>query len=157
SLSFTATPTSKGGDGLANVGFIDSANFDLGSVTIHGDLGGITAGDNNTSATSPGVASLSVRSLGRPGTRPQAPGGGLGRRINGGLPTLTVATDIAGAFVNVGGKIGSVFVSGSILGGSAALTGSIFATGDIGSVKVMHDLVASDGYESGTIVSSGNI
>ena len=61
-----------------------------------------------------------ARPRGRPTGRrvrlPQAAGGTLGSRIVGNLPTLTVATDIAGAQVIVIGKIGSVFVGGTDAG-----------------------------------------
>src|SRR5262249_28007796 len=132
-LSITATRTSQGGDGLVNVGYLNSLGSDLGSVIIHGDLGRVNAGDTNTSATSPGLASLSVHSLGRLGASTQAAGGGLGSNVQGDLPTLSVATDIAGAQVFVNGKIGSAVVGGSVLGGSFVGSGRVEATGDIAS------------------------
>src|SRR5262245_60672114 len=87
-LTITATRTNLGGDGLVNVGYLNSLGFDLGAVSIHGDLGRVNVGDTDTSAASPGLASLSVHSLGRLGTSTQAAGGGLGSNVNGDLPTL---------------------------------------------------------------------
>jgi hypothetical protein len=52
-----------GGDGLANVGHINSTGHDLGSVTVKGDLGQIDAGSG--SPTVPAIKSLTVNSLGR--------------------------------------------------------------------------------------------
>ena len=49
------------GDGLANVGYIDATEYDLGDVTVPGDFDGIRVGE--IALTPLGIASLTVRSL----------------------------------------------------------------------------------------------
>src|SRR5262245_30951417 len=71
------------GNGQVNVGHIDATGIDLGQVQIVGDLGAIDAGDADTST--PGLVSLSVRSIGRLGTSTQASGGDLQSDIVGKL------------------------------------------------------------------------
>jgi hypothetical protein len=127
-LTVSARRTALGGDGLANVGQINSNGADLGAVTVRGDLGHVDAGDGN-SASGPALAALSVHSLGRLGTSTQAAGGTLFSFILGNLGTLTVAADVAGAEVFVSGQLGSGVVGGSVLGGSVGSSGRIEATG----------------------------
>src|SRR5207248_7571559 len=62
SLTFSVVKV-PGGDGLANVGYINATGHDLGTVTVKGDLGQIDAGSG--SATVPAIKSLAVNSLGR--------------------------------------------------------------------------------------------
>lgn len=73
----------NGGDNTVNIGFINAAGIDLGSVNIAGDLGQIDAGDGNAAA--PAIPSLVVRSMGRFGLDTQAPGGNFKSDINGAL------------------------------------------------------------------------
>jgi hypothetical protein len=61
-IAVTAKPTLAGGDGFANVGYIDATGVSLGKVTLSGDLGQIDAG---------GVKSLTAQSLGRLGLSTQ--------------------------------------------------------------------------------------
>jgi len=145
-----------GGDGLANVGYIDAGTSNLGAVTVKGDLGRITAG----SGTGPAVKSLDVNSMGRLGTATQQ---GLGSpslesSFNGGLGSLTVAHDDVGAFIVVsGGGAGAITIGGSLIGGTANDTGQINVTGSIGAVKIGQDVVGGGGISSGSIVASENI
>jgi hypothetical protein len=130
------------GDGLVNVGFINSTGHDLGAVSVAGDLGQIDAGDSDPAA--PAVAALTVRSLGRFGTVTQAAGGSLESNVNGALSKLVVKADLAGAYVNVDdgadGTIGSVTVGGSLIGGSDTSSGRVFASGNMGPVAIGRDL-----------------
>ena len=66
SISVTAAPTPAGGDGFANVGFIN-AQYNLDNVAIHGDLGRIDAGNSVMPTT--GLAALTVESMGEFGAR----------------------------------------------------------------------------------------
>jgi hypothetical protein len=143
-----------GGDGLANVGYINSTGHDLGKVTVKGDLGQIDAGDATTAT--PGLKSLSVRSLGRLGLDTQG-GGSLESDINGALGSLVVAGDVKDAFVNVtggaDGKIGSITIGGSLIGGSTTESGKILSEGDMGAIRVGHDIQGGSGNSSGIIQS----
>lgn len=167
-LTITAKRTSVGGDGLANVGYIDASAagggtaLDLGKVTIKGDLARIDAGDATTATAA--VKSLSVQSMGLFGLSTQGAGASLLSILNGALGALAVKSDIAGATLKVSstadlehGKIGAVNVSGSLIGVSA--DGAITSFGDIGPVKIGRDIVGSgagsDG--SGFIATEGKI
>jgi hypothetical protein len=161
-IAITAKPGVGGGDGFANVGFINGTDINLGTVSVHGDLGRINAG-NGTSA-SKGLTSLSVHSMGRFGTSTQAAGGSLESDISGQLGKLSVASDIVGAYINVTGPggsvlgtIGSVTVGGSLIGGSDTDSGSIRAGGNIGAVAIGQDMQGSSGQFSGMITSNGKL
>lgn len=67
-----------GGDGFANLGFLNAAGNDLGKVKIKGDVGKIDAGDGNDALAA--IKSLTVHSMGTLGTTTQ---GGI---IGGALP-----------------------------------------------------------------------
>lgn len=153
-ITFTVVKAA-GGDGLANVGYIDATGVDLGTVTVLGDLGRIDAGNMTTST--PGVKALTAKSLGRFGVDTQAAGGNLTSNIKGALSALTVAGDVTGVFINVtgsgDGKIGPITIGGSLIGGNTANTGEIFASGDIGAVKIGHDVQGGSASFSGFIFS----
>ena len=166
-----------GGNGLANVGHIDSTGYNLGTVTVKGDLGQIDAGSNH--ATVSAILSLKVHSLGRLGTDTQAFGGDLNSAILGKLGSLTVKQDFAGGFVGVtgvNGKIGPIAIDGSLIGiisstgdtgtvtigrdvqgGSGPKSGSISSGGQLGVVKIFGSLIGGSGDNSGQIYSTGDM
>jgi hypothetical protein len=163
-ITITAKRSNNGGDGLVNVGYINGGALNLGAVSVHGDLGGIDAGDGS-SATA-GLKSLSVQSLGRLGISTQAPVGNLVSGIDGQLGTLTVASDIDGEFINVFGpggmspilgSIGTVNIGGSLIGGSDDYRGEIETGGNIGAVTIKGSIVGGGGQYSGAIESGGTI
>lgn len=150
------------GDGLAAVGRINGGLNDLGTVTVQGDLGGITCGDSNA-ATGPGLKRLSVRSIGAYGTATQGTGGDLFSAIGGSLGSLQVGGDLRDASFgarNFGdrpdGRIGSVTIGGSLVG-SGDFEGFLFSTGDMGPVTIRRDLVGGPGDDSGEINSGGSL
>src|SRR4030095_5320307 len=100
------------GDGLVNVGYINANTIDLASISVQGDLGRIEAGD--ATASTPARGTLKVRSLGLYGTATQSAGGTLSSAINGNLGKLVVTTDIRGAALTVGGRLGSVAIRGTV-------------------------------------------
>jgi len=138
------------GNGLTNVGYINATGNSLGAVSVAGDLGRINVGG----AGKVGLASLNVFSLGRQGTSSQQTGGSLVSNITS-LGTLLVTTDINQAFINVGAGIGSVKVGGSLIGGTAANSGSIQSTtGNIGNIFIGHDVSASTDVSAASANSS---
>lgn len=139
------------GDGLVNVGYINSTGHNLGAVSVAGDLGQIDAGSDDTVVAA--VKSLAVRSLGRFGTDTQAAGGDIQTNLNGRLGSLVVSGDIDGAFVNIvgfHGSIGSVTIGGSLIGGTTSSSGSISCI-NTGDVKIGHDVRGGAGASSGGI------
>jgi hypothetical protein len=131
SLTISAKKAGSG-DGLVNVGYINSTGHNLGAVSVAGDLGRIDAGSPgflNVTA----VKSLTLNSLGK-----------LGLATQGGVGSLTSALDslgrlaVAGAMVNadisVQAKFGSATIGGSMTGGS------ISSGGDIGRIRIVQDL-----------------
>ncbi len=147
------------GDGLVNVGGIQSINHDLGNVTIPGDLGAINAGDSDPAVQA--LKTLTVRSMGRFGVATQGLGGGLISSFNGAVGALVVKADVVGAqfFVNDGvdGNIGAVTIGGDLRGGATTNSGQIFASGNIGAVKVGGHILGGQGLSSGKIQSLGKI
>jgi hypothetical protein len=162
-ITITARPTSAGGDGFANIGFLNAAGVDLGKVRITGDLGRIVAGDSTTATT--GLALLKVSSMGLLGETTQLPNSGsLQSTITGPLGKLVVRGDLSGAGIAVtgdlepdNGRIGIVRVAGSLIGTGVDASGAITATGDIVSVFVGGSLRGSTGDLSGTILSGGRL
>jgi hypothetical protein len=144
-----------GGDGRANIGFINSSGHDLGTVVVKGDLGRIDVGSG--SQTVPAAQSLTVNSLGRVGTDTQAVGGTLENVFIGDLGALVVAGDVKDAFVFDDGSIGAITIGGSLIGGTADHNGEVISTSDIGLVKVGHDVQGGAGSPSGSVISQGKL
>ena len=156
-IAFTVAKVA-GGDGLANIGYINSIGHDLGAVAVKGDLGRIDAGTG--SATVPAIQSLAVHSLGRLGLDTQGVIANLQSVITGALGSLVVAGDVKDAFVNVtgaNGKIGAIRIGGSLVGGSSSLSGAILSGGEMGAVKIGHDVQGGSGANSGFISSNGTL
>ncbi len=155
-LTATRSPTNFG-DGFAALGHIDATGIDLGAVTIDGDLGRIRAGDATT--TTSGLKGLTVQSMGRFGTSTGAPD--LTTAVQGKLDFLKVKSDVKEAQINVvggvDGKIGSVFIGGSLIGGTGGFSGRIFSSGDMGFVTIVGDLTGAGGSNSGEVISDAKL
>ncbi|MHA3772528.1 hypothetical protein ACXR0O_13415 [Verrucomicrobiota bacterium sgz303538] len=91
-----------GGDGFANVGFINAADNDLGRVLIRGDVGRIVAGDANEGTAA--IKSLRVHSMGQFGTSTQGGATG-GNEIPAGV--LGILDDLLGSNGS-GGTLGDI-------------------------------------------------
>jgi hypothetical protein len=156
SVTVTATrsPTT-GGDGFAAVGLVNATGINLGSVTIHGDLGRILAGTG--SASTPALTALTIQSLGRFGTSTQPAGGNLTSTVTSSLGALTIKGDVDQATVDVTTTIGSITVGGSLIGGTNNQSGQIGSGGNIGKIKVSGDLAGGAGADTGEIDSGGAI
>lgn len=142
----------NGGDGFAAIGQIDATGIDISTVTIDGDLGRIIAGDATT--TTQGLGALTVHSMGRFGTFTGAMN--LDSNINGALLSLKSKTDVKDILLDVQGKIGSLTIGGSLLGGAASNSAAISSTGDIGAVIITGDLIG-EGAGAGTITTGGKL
>lgn len=148
-ITITATLGAHG-DGFVNVGKINSTGHDLGAVIIHGDLGRILAGD--AKLTTPGLASLQVVSMGLFGTSTQSAGGSLNSAISGPVGKLSITADLNQAHfetAGAGANIGSIFIGGSMRGGTDSDSGGIKAAGDIKTAVINGDLIGSLGNNSG--------
>lgn len=163
-LGVTITVQRIGGDGLAQIGAIRSTGFDMGKITVPGDLGQIDGGD--AVATTPGLAALKVRTLGRLGLDTQPPMSAtftpfLGGDILGGVGSIEVQQDAAGTSLAITGALGPLKIAGSLIGGSAAASGAITAQ-SIGAVTIGQHLqvgasAASGFIDSGTSIASVRI
>ncbi|MEA3187452.1 MAG: hypothetical protein QOD99_1282 [Chthoniobacter sp.] len=154
SVSVTKAAT---GDGLVNIGRINAGANDLGTITIPGDLGDIDAGSGSKST--PAIKSLSALSMGIYGLVTQNGAGNLESDINGALGALKVVGDVKDAFLAVShGKIGSITIGGSLIGGTAHTGGNITALdAGIGMVKIGGDILGGGDPTSGAIAAKGNI
>ncbi len=132
------------------VGFVNAEGIDLGKLTIDGELDRLKVGDSN-SAT-PAIHTILVGSWGD-GTLPAALGQ-FDSEVIGAINTLTVKGDFNGAYLTVAGsdsfdpfpslhltdvhgKIGTLFIGGSLLGTAREDGGHIFTTGDITRLTVV--------------------
>lgn len=142
-----------GGDGFAAVGEIVATGVDLASVTIDGDLGRIVAGDGMTRTT--GLRALSVHSLGRFGASTGA--ASLKTTINGALGSLRVTGDMREAIVEVvgesDGRLGTVMIGGSLIGGDDYQSGLIWSDGNMGAVRIKGQILGGGGTGSGQLRS----
>ncbi|MBC7965874.1 MAG: hypothetical protein H7Z17_08110, partial [Fuerstia sp.] len=147
----------KGGDGFAALGQINATGRDLGAVSIDGDLGRILAGDATTAT--PGVADLTVYSMGRFGTVTGAID--LTSTIRGTVGSLIVRADIKGAFLQViggvDGRLDTLSVGGSMIGNSVANSGRVHSEGSMGKVSVSGDVIGGGGTHSGAITTFRDI
>lgn len=149
------TATAVGGDGKANIGWVKADGIDVGSVSVSGDLGRVTAGNSN--AKPPGLGALAAGSIGQFGVTTQALGGTLVSSIVGNLTKVTVNGDVTDARITVAGSIGSATIVGKLAAHATnADTGLIDATGAIGKVTVGGAIVGGAGDRSG-IRAGGNI
>ena len=143
----------NGGDGFATLGQIDGTGIDLGAIKVDGDLGRVRAGDFTFSTS--GLLGLTVHSLGRFSTDTGAPN--LFSEITGKLGFLNVKSDIKEASVvatgGLDGRIGSVVVGGSLIGGAATNSGRIASSGAIGAVRIAGSIQGLGGQDSGEIRS----
>lgn len=161
SITAKPDPANGGGDGTVNVGYIQANGRDLGTVFVEGDLGVFDAGNPGNPASA--CKGLTVHSLGQFGTSTGAPS--LLGLIDGRLDKLTVKYDVRETVVDVrdsvgsNGTIGSVFVGGSVIGGSSVTIpgGQIFGRDGIGSVMIKGDLVGGAAATSGSITSEQRI
>jgi hypothetical protein len=87
-------------------------------------------------------------------------------RFTNGVTSITVAHDVNGVLLRAiasgaapTAKIGSVFIGGSLIGGSATDTGEIAAANGIGSVKIMQSVIGGSATQTGRIDTNtgGNI
>ena len=141
-LTITAGASTSDGV-LTRVEFINAAGLDLGKVTIDGELDRINVGDTNSATTA--INTITVDSWGN--------GEAYDSVVVGGINSLTVKNDFNGAYLKVGGsdsdnatppahttdgqgRIGALFIGGSLLGSARENGGHIWATGDIPTVTV---------------------
>lgn len=157
-LSIVAKPTAAGGDGHVNLGFLDATGVDLGAVTVPGNVEHFTIGNAATPAAA--VKSLTVGSLGV-GTLPLHDifGDTYVSNLDGKSGAFTVKGDIDTASLNVAGNLASLTVGGSIIGGDTLFSGLVQTStgGNIGKVKIGHDLRGGEGIASGGINAAGSL
>jgi hypothetical protein len=131
------SPTGAAGDGAVAIGQISAEGVDLGSVRIDGSLGRVRSGDANL--LTPGLASLSFYTLGVGNLYADGPAGADHRsRVQGRINTVR-GIDLRGSLEVRGGaagQIGSIELVGGMIGDDLFESGSVSATGAIGTVAV---------------------
>ncbi len=150
---------------FTRLGFLDAHTIDLGNVTIDGELDRILAGDK-ASAT-PALKTLTVGAWGND-TAPVA--SELDSVVTGAIGALTVKGDFTGGYLrvkgsdsdapapskhltDVHGKIGTLFIGGSVEGTQRDNGGHILATGDISNITVAHSVNGFVGMSSSAVVT----
>jgi hypothetical protein len=148
SITATKQPGFTGtSDGRVDVGWIKASEFnaselqvagvDLGIVTVDGDLGRITAGDQYSTAA---VAQLNVYSLGVRGTATlPATDTGNESKFLGPIGSLKVEKDVAGFVHVIGaefGTIGTLKIGGALKGGSVENSGVISVSGRVNTATI---------------------
>lgn len=138
---------SDGAIGLVKIGgdIVGSSGSNGGGIFAQTTLAGVAVGGSllGGSNTNSGVIS-SVGDMG-PVT--------IGGNVQGGLAPASNFPFPTGFIRSSAGKIASVSISGSLIGGAGATSGAISSAGDLGPVKVGHDVKGGLGIESGFIQS----
>lgn len=151
-LSVTSTPGGVAGDGFVNVGMVEATFYDLGAVSIDGDLGRIRVGD--TDAATLALKSLTVRSMGLLGTASGA--ASLNSTFDGSVGKIAIKTDLRGvnldvsAILGVGGHCASLTVGGSVIG---TADGGDFIAVRLQNLTVGGSIVGGDDLQSGRILA----
>jgi hypothetical protein len=154
----TVEASANGGNGVADIGFIDASDKDLGKVVVDGDLARIAVGDSDASTAA--LKALVVGSMGALGLTTQAPGSDLHTVIRGSVSKIVVQGHINDAYIDVGivssagvskGNIGLLDVGGSVIGGSEPASGRVTAYGNIGKARIGGSVLGSAGEGSGFI------
>jgi hypothetical protein len=151
----------NGGNGQVHIGAFDASNvnlnlgtgpgIDLGKVRIQGTVNFLDAGDADV--TTPSAKSIDLFGLGLVSP-------GVESDFHGSVGKLTVRGSIAGHVLVKSGlaqtfddiRIGSVIVTGSVLGSST--TSGVIEAGQIGSIKVIGDIIGGEGADSGRILAN---
>ncbi len=131
------TPSGGTGDGVVNIGAIDSTGRDLGKVKVSGDLGQIDVGDGDP--RKPALLKLKVGSMGLNGntTQPIGTTGPLASSFDGNVSKLVVKTGIKDATLTIGGTLNVANITGDIDGsGGGAAAGLISVGKNLGTLTV---------------------
>lgn len=143
-----------GGDGRANIGFINAHGVDLGAVTVMGDLGKIVAGSGGTKLA---LKSLTVDSLGAFGGLSEDSGSDHRSTITGSVGPVKILGDVRDALFQAtptatagSGKIASLTIGGSVIGSRLYALGEINAV-SIGPVKIGGGIVGGSGDYGGEL------
>lgn len=140
-----------GGNGKVDLGYLDARGIDLASVKLPGDLGQIDVGDNTF--TTPALKSLAVGSIGAVTSGQSA----TQSDFAGALRKLIVRGDLKGTISVAGGadgNIGSASIGGNLDGSAGGLfSGLLRAVGKIGSVNVKGSVIGGAEF-SGIIAGS---
>lgn len=176
-----AVKKSATGDGLVNIGQIDAAGINLGTVTVRGDIGQIDAGTRDPKI--PAIRKLNVGSIGlHPDTQPPGKDGALISNFEGNVPEIIVKGDVRGVLsfpqffgastIAIGGNldgraggeyagfvsawnIKSISVKGSVFGG-AEFSG-IEAVSGIAKIVIGGDVTSAVSGRAVTISSRGGV
>lgn len=152
----------NGGDGMVNLGYLNSTGHGLGRVLIPGDLGRIDAGTPSPTAKTPAaLAVLNVASLGMLGGKSLPAGMTQTSEIVGAVGAVKVRGSVEGILFNVTGggfgSIGALNIGSSLLGTDDADSGRFSASGKIGAITIGGDIVGGAGQNSGSIQAGGRI
>lgn len=143
-ITITAKPSTDGGNGFVNLGWLDATGVDLGTVTIAGDVSRITAGSDSGDPRIAAIKSLTVQSVGLLGdaSLPASEAGGfVGVNLRGSLPKLSIKDDLRGSVMaDHNSTIGTITIGGSMVG-----FGDIFAESGINQIKIAGDIRAAGG------------
>lgn len=165
SIKVFVSGKAAGGDGMANVWWVDAAGVDVGNVEVVGDLAKLTAGDTNYATKA--ANTIKVQSVG-------VNGGAMAKDwlIAGNTMGLTVAGDVKGAALSwivdnnhPGQNIsaGNIKIGGSLIGGGADNTGLIkvrggddtggkISIGEIKSLSIGGSLISTAYAQSGAVI-----
>lgn len=153
SVSITAKRGASG-DGFVAIGKINATGRQLGSVVVDGDLGQLDAGGGlGTTA----LKKLTVQSMGRYGLSTQGNVGDLISFLNGEVGKITVKEDALASIHVLSGKLQSLTIGGSLLGGATVGNGTILTSGDVGSIKIGGNITAGTANETSRIVVGGDL
>lgn len=138
-ITVTAKRGPQGGDGMVNLGFLDTRGVDLAGFSLKGDISRIAAGDGNL--LTPAFGTLTMASMGMLGTSTQLGPDFVNAEsyFDGGVGTWTVTGTIRGIPLIYVGPIDTMKVGGGIEQTTITIADRLFALPE-GTVNVAGNL-----------------
>ncbi|MHA3770754.1 beta strand repeat-containing protein [Verrucomicrobiota bacterium sgz303538] len=131
----------------------------IGAVRIGGALQGGVGSNSGVIGTGTGVASVTIG-----GSLLGGAGGFSGRIVTDGtIGPVKIAGDLAGGVgersgLVEGSTLSAIMLGGSLLGGADDLSGELWSySGDIGQVKIAHNVIGGSGNDTGKINAGASI
>ncbi len=155
--SLTVSGSLDGDSGLSSGSVLASGN--VGAVKIGGDLEGGSGEGSGRLQSGGNITSVSIADDILAGT------GANSGQISAQIISSLTANDLNGTIASAGlrsgglvvGKLTSLTLSGSLLGGSGGQSGFVEVIGDAGTLKILGDVTGGTGVSSASIVAHGKL
>ena len=136
-FTLVATPHGGKGDSHANVGGIAGAVTDLGSISVDGDVGILSAGSGTPGKI--GLKSFTALSMGRDAV------GGIANAALRNIGSFTVKGDIVNEQLSFTGGVKALTIGGNLAATADGEDADLDITGNVGAIKIGGSLIGRSG------------